>query len=185
MNQLEQAIVERAEAVLRRTKYYRRNEEFEVPPDENFRVSYILTKGSLAEPERVIAIAFSQDEAILYYPLEPDGGPIADWPPVSDYDTVLFDCLGDGFDLTMMTLETRWSVWSELSDWYGRGAETECPEGLRKYLDTCQKDGITKQVLEEKFGYDGMDAMSLRDALEQQPLDEHLGTRATQEIGGL
>lgn len=182
MNQLEQAIVDRAEAVLRQTEPYRTNEEFEVPPDENFQLSYILTKGDPTEPDNILAIALREDEIFMFYPLKPDGGPIADWPPVSDYDTMLFENLGNGFDLTMMTLETHSFVWSELSDWYGNGAETECPEGLRKYLDTCQQNGVTKQVLEEKFGYDGMDAMELHSTLELST-DESAANRHTPEIG--
>lgn len=57
MNQWEQAIVERTEAALRQTERYRENEEWEVPPDENFQLSYILTKGDPADPETILAIA--------------------------------------------------------------------------------------------------------------------------------
>ncbi|MCI9193658.1 MAG: hypothetical protein HFE92_09800 [Acutalibacter muris] len=184
MNQWEQAIVERTEAALRQTEPYLEKEEWETPPDENFQLSYILTKGDPAEPKTILAIAICEDETFLFYPLKPGGGDIADWPPVSDYDTVLFENLGNGFDLTMMTLETHWFVWNELSDWYGSGAETECPEGLRKYLDTCMKNGVTRQVLKESFGYDGMDVMELRGTLELSS-EENAANRHTPEIGGM
>ena len=77
MNQWEQAIVERTEAALRQTEPYREKEEWEVPPDENFQLSYILTKGDPAEPETILAIAICEDEAFLFYPLKPGGGDIA------------------------------------------------------------------------------------------------------------
>ena len=70
MNQWEQAIVERTEAALRQTERYREKEEWEVPPDENFQLSYILTKGDLAEPETILAIAICDDETFLFYPLK-------------------------------------------------------------------------------------------------------------------
>ena len=154
-----------------------------MPSEENFQVSYILTKGNLSAPENILAIATCGDETFLFYPLEPNGEPIADWPPVSDYDTMLFDTLADGFNLTTMTPDTHYCVWSELSEWYKNGASTEYPEGLKKYLDTCQQNGITKQFLEEKFGYDGIDVMTLHDTLESALNEKNADNQ--QELGGM
>ena len=46
------------------------------------------------------------------------------------------------------------------------------------------KNGVTKQILEEGFGYDGMDVMELRDTLELSS-EENAANRHTPEIGGM
>lgn len=184
MDQWEQAIVDLAGSVLKQTRPYQEKTEYdEVPPEENFQVSYILTKGDLSAPENILAIAACEDETFLFYPLEPRGEPIADWPPVSDHETMLFGTLAEGFDLMMMTPDTHYNVWSLISCLYENGASTDYPEGLKKYLDTCQRQGVTKQFLKERSGYDGMDIMALRDKLESALNEKH--AEEQQELGGM
>lgn len=46
------------------------------------------------------------------------------------------------------------------------------------------KNGVTRQVLEESFGYDEMDVMELRDTLELSS-EEKAANRHIPEIGGM
>lgn len=151
-----------AESALKQTAIYQRNCEMGMPDEENYKMGYLLVKGSVKSPEHVLAYAVSEEYALLFHPMEEPVYEVIlnDWQFSFDYD--LFQYLEDGYNLTAMTPEAHEGVWYEIDEYHGTEGIT-CVDGMQKYLHYCKQHGITKERLAREAGYDGMDVMTLYD----------------------
>jgi len=141
-------LLEFAERTLKQTKNYQNNREMGMSEDENYKVSYLLCKGSVKAPESVLAYAVNEESVLLFHPLD---------EPI--FENVLNE---GGYDLTFMTSDAHSGVWYEISQGHGT-SEIACVGGMQKYLHYCKTHNITKERLARDVGYDGMNVMTLYD----------------------
>lgn len=149
-------IMRKAERVLKRTKMYQEHKDD--GEDEKFRMQYIVLKGERREPEEILAFAGNMDGMIMFLPFE--GNEFVEIPGWNFcFDEDLFFYLENGYQLCGMSLECHFSVWREIE--VSNGLDTEHFQGMQNYLAYCNKNGITKQKLADKYSYSGMDVMQL------------------------
>jgi hypothetical protein len=155
-------LLEFAERTLKQTKNYQNNREMGMSEDENYKVSYLLCKGSVKAPESVLAYAVNEESVLLFHPLDEPifENVLNDMLFYFDYD--LFQYLEGGYDLTFMTSDAHSGVWYEISQGHGT-SEIACVGGMQKYLHYCKTHNITKERLARDVGYDGMNVMTLYD----------------------
>jgi len=144
-----------AERVLKRTEEYQSNRELGI--DENYQIIYLLTKGSKATSDNVIVFAGCEEAVISFNPFR-DEKPIENWD--FNFESDLFGSLESGYELAEMSLECHCNVWCTIEDWHG---DIECLKGMQKYLGYCKRNGITREKLQSKVAYSGMDVMTLYD----------------------
>lgn len=149
------------ERVLKRTPEYQENREFEIPDEENYKIAYVLFKGSKNAPEDAVAYASRYDEMLRFRPLSPKESSLCDYGVVFTLDDDLFQPLEEGSAIAGMSLEFHYNVWCEIELSHQGGIQHTC--GMQKYLHYCKQHGITRNLLAEQTGYDGMDVMQLYD----------------------
>lgn len=143
-----------AERALKRTNGYQQNRE--LGKEKNYGLMYVLAKGKYPHAKDVIAVAGCEDVAIQFNPIT-DSGEIDLWG--FNFERDLFENLQAGYEIAGMTLDCHAGVWYTIEDWHDGGIEHE--KGMQKYLGYCKRNGITKERLEKKVGYLGMDVMGI------------------------
>lgn len=143
-------IMQLAEEVLKRTEYY--NENCEDGSECNYQLAYVLVKGDEADPDDAIAYAFCGEDIVVFNPLK---GPetarfILDWAFSIDTDLLMY--LEQGYELAGMSLENHCCIWSYVETYPG---DITCNEGMEKYSDYCEQNGITEELLASLFIDDG------------------------------
>ena len=149
-----------AERVLKRNKAYRDKQDMGVPAEENFQIDYLLFKGNTAAPEDLIIYASHEDELLRLRPLDENLKHMTGYELLFNFDSDLFEYLEKGYLLTGMSLGCHFCVWSEIGEYHNY---FESQDGMQKYLSYCKRSGVTKELLTDETGYDGMDVMTLYD----------------------
>lgn len=149
-----------AERALKRTEAYQENRDMGVAADENFQIDYILVRGNTEAPEDVIAYASHEDELLRLRPLDENAKPMTCYELLFNYDSDLFEYLEQGYSLAGMSLNCHYCVWFEIGEYH---KDFESQDGMQKYLNYCKRSGVTKELLANETGYDGMDVMTLYD----------------------
>lgn len=150
-------IMREAERFLKRTAEYQ--EDRDVEKSENYRIQYVLSKGNGTQPENVVAYAYSEyrEQEILFCPFRKGETVCYNWS--SDFGHDLFEPLENGDEIVGMTLGCHSAVWTMIEDFHDRDGEYR--KGMQMYLAYCKRNGITKQLLQEKVSHEGMDVMAL------------------------
>lgn len=144
-----------AERMLKRTKRYQEKREF--GDKENYEIMYVLAKGSRNHTDDVIAFAGVGDEMVIsFHPFKSDEV-IDNWDFNADGD--LFKYLESGYELTGMSMEAHYEVWSCIEDWHDGAIDNT--KGMQKYLGYCKRNGITAEKMKTELNYPGMDVMTL------------------------
>ncbi len=131
-----------------------------MPDEENYKIDYLLVKGSKASPEDVIAYASFEDDMVRFHPLRENDQPFAHYGECFTYDSDLFEPLEQGYSLACMSPEAHACAWYEIEDLQG-GIEHQA--GMQSYLHYCKQHGVTRVQLARLADYDGMDVMKLYD----------------------
>ena len=156
-------ILESAEFALKKTKAFQHNRELGVTDEENYKLSYVLFEGELATHQSVLAYAVSEDDVLLFYPIdEALHEVVLNGCLFFDYD--LFQHLEGGYELAFMTTDAHSGAWYEISKGYCDN-EIACMAGMQKYLRYCKDHNITQEKLAHDEGYDGENIMTLCDAV--------------------
>ena len=158
MNMSKEKLMRLAGRALKRTESYQWNRGLDVPDEENYKIDYLLVKGSKASPEDVIAYASFEDDMVRFHPLRENDQPFAHYGECFTYDSDLFEPLEQGYSLACMAPEAHACAWYEIEDLQG-GIEHEA--GMQSYLHYCKQHGVTRVQLARLADYDGMDVMKL------------------------
>ena len=161
MSMSKEKLMRLAERALKRTTAYQENRELEIPPEDNYQIDYVLVKGSRSAPENVIAYASYEDSMLLLHPMSEKASAETLWDWSFNFDDDLFEHLEDGYELAGISMYCHCSVWGVIEDWHN--GDLEHTAGMQQYLHYCKKHGITKELLAQEAGYDGMDVMRLYD----------------------
>ena len=160
MNMSTEKLMRLAERALKRTESYQWNRGLDMPDEENYKIQYLLVKGSKNSPENAVAYASYGGEIMILYPLQEDRQPIEINEDVFFFDSELFEALEQGYSVAFMSLESHCCIWYEIGNLQDK---LEHPAGVQKYLHYCKQHGITRERLAREEYYDGMDAMKLYD----------------------
>ena len=169
----EARIMRMAERALKRTEAYLEKRSFSSAPEENFRVDYVLVKGSKSTPDAAIAYAHYEDVVISFNPLESGGAVRSSWEWAFSFDSELFSHLEQGYKLIGMLPEAHCAAWGEITEYHASDGIIY-PKGMQQYLNYCKRNGVTAKLLHKEFQYDGMDVMVLYDktAVHEKPSQE-------------
>lgn len=96
---------------------------------------------------------------------------IPDW--AYSYDQDLFEQLKDGKTIGYMTAEVHYDIWCRIAEWYPE--DIDCKEGLDLYIKYCDKNGITKEYLDNMNKLDTPDIMDNFASLEVGDTLEYKG----------
>ena len=151
-----------AERALKRTQPYLENRTDSNDPEDNYRLGYVLAKGSKSFPDTVIAYAHFEDIVISFNPLVGDSDAKSIWAWAFSFDGDLFSFLEQGYEIVGMSLETHSAVWAEITECHGDDSISAL-KGMQQYLDYCKRNRVTAELLHREFQYEGMDVMTLYD----------------------
>lgn len=85
------------------------------------------------------------------------------------YDDILA-YLGNGWKINNMTLDMHYDIWQELCDNINLGWREDYP-GMQKYIEYCEKYGITKEQI-DCAGLEVPDLLAELHQLDEQPKKE-------------
>lgn len=150
-------IIREAERFLKRTAEYQKDRD--VDKSENYKIQYILSEDGRMQPETIIVSAYSeyQEQEISFYPFRKEKTVGYNWSVDFEYD--LLKTLEHGGKIVGMTLNCHYCIWTTIAIYHDGDIEHE--KGMQKYLAYCKRNGVTKELLQEKESYDGMDVMEL------------------------
>lgn len=148
------------EELIEQVKEYLKSEELHVKTeDENkggYSLMYILIRKY--SPEKTAVVASNESGGVfMFYPYDEQEDYSEPWD--FDADRLLFEMLGEGYEILDMTMDGHLDVWFYVSEigmdgvWY--------KQGMQKYLEYCVKNGVTVEVLQREMEYDGDDLLAL------------------------
>lgn len=144
------------EELIEQVKEYLKSEELhEKTEDENkgdYSLMYILIRKF--SPEKTIVVASNESGGVyMFYPYDKQEDFSEPWD--FDADRLLFELLGEGYEIAYMTDDAHSDVWFYVSEmgidsiWY--------KQGMQKYLAHCKQNDVTAERLKKKCNYDGID----------------------------
>ena len=144
-----------ADEFLKSTKQYR--EIAESGEQENYEVSCILLKGSVVQPYDILVYAEYADEFLCFNPLVKTE--YVEHSFSFHFDSELFRPLEKGYQILSMTDERHYDVWVMLGEY--EDEKVIYKQGFKRYLEYCQRNGVTKEYLREKTSYAERDITDL------------------------
>ena len=115
------------------------------------------------------------DEAIEFNPLSKnyDGGYInvPEWD--YNFDYYIYNYLDEGKRIGYMTDEVHYSIWNSIHELYPE--DIDYKDGVQAYLQYCADNGITKEYLDKKTGFDTPDIMQYFEGLALNSIMQYKG----------
>ena len=145
------------EELIEQVKEYLKSEKLHVKTEDegkdDYSLMYILIRKF--SPEKTVVVASNEIGGVyMFYPYDKQEEFSERWD--FDADRLLFELLGEGYEITYMTEDAHSDVWFYVSEmggidgvWYQRG--------MQLYLEYCLKEGITLEKLQNDVDYEGMD----------------------------
>ena len=105
-------------------------------------------------PEKTIVVAANENGGVfMLYPYDNDE---FSEPWDFDADHLLFEQLGEGYEILIMTPEAHSDVWQYVTE---MSESVHYRAGQVRYFGYCHNNGITKEMLERQCSYEGADIM--------------------------
>ena len=130
---------------------------------QNKHIDYILY-----DPDNDNTFVLASDnygEAIEFTPYtkEYDGGylEVPEWD--YNFDYYIYNYLEEGKRIGYMTDEVHYSIWNSIHELYPE--DIDYKDGVQAYLQYCADNGITKEYLDKKTGFDTPDVMQYFEGL--------------------
>ena len=124
---------------------------------QNKHIDYILV-----DPETRATYVLASDgneEAIEFTPYTKDykGGyqNVPEWD--FNFDYYIYNYLEEGKQIAYMTDDVHYSIWNSIHELYP--TDIDYKDGVQNYLQYCADNGITKEYLDDKTGFDTPDIM--------------------------
>lgn len=124
---------------------------------QNKHIDYILVNPE--NNETYVLASDGVDEAIEFTPFSKnyEGGYInvPEWD--YNFDYYIYNYLEEGKQIAFMTDEVHYSIWNSIHELYPE--DIDYKDGVQWYLQYCADNGITKEYLDNKTGFDTPDVM--------------------------
>ena len=140
---------------------------------QNKHIDYILY-----DPDNDNTFVLASDnygEAIEFTPYtkEYDGGnlEVPEWD--YNFDYYIYNYLEEGKRIGYMTDEVHYSIWNSIHELYPE--DIDYKDGVQAYLQYCADNGITKEYLDKKTGFDTPDVMQYFEGLAINDTMEYKG----------
>ena len=139
---------------------------------KNKKIDYILVNKD-NQQLRILA-SDGVDEAIEFSPYTKETQNDYSYVPEWDYnfDYYLFDLLED-YNIAYISNETHYNIWNTINELYPDDIESK--EGVKKYLEYCKENNVTKEVLDKELELDVVDIMKSYDDVEVGDTIEYQG----------
>ena len=109
--------------------------------------------------ETYVLASDGNDEAIEFNPLSKnyEGGytNVPEWD--YNFDYYIYNYLEEGKQIAFMSDDVHYSIWNSIHELYPD--DIEYKDGVQSYLQYCADNGITKEYLDKKTGFDTPDIM--------------------------
>lgn len=142
-----------AERAMKRTGFFQENRDLGITDQCNYQLLYVLGEAKNPDPNKIYAVAGLDDSYYLYYPYWKDPGnpynPCELW--AFNYERDLFQELENGYRIIGMSDACHYDVWATIISWSGC---IEAVGGLRKYMDYCRDNHVTKKKNKNGTGLD-------------------------------
>ena len=147
------------EELIEQVKEYLNREDLHAKTEDDsngeYSLMYILTRRY--SPEKTVVVASNDNGGVyMFYPYDKQEDFSEPWD--FDADRLLFELLGELYEITYMSEDAHSDVWFYVNEmggingvWYKRG--------MQLYLDYCAKEGITLERMKQKCNYEGIDLM--------------------------
>ena len=126
-------------------------------------IDYILVDPNTNET--YVLASDGNDEAIEFNPLSKNYEGGYSNVPVWDYnfDYYIYNYLEEGKQIAFMSDDVHYSIWNSIHELYPD--DIEYKDGVQSYLQYCADNGITKEYLDKKTGFDTPDVMQYFEGL--------------------
>lgn len=125
--------------------------------------------------ETYILASDGVDEAIEFTPYSKEyaGGyvNVPEWD--YNFDYYIYNYLEEGKKIIYMTDNVHYSIWNSIHELYPE--DIDYKDGVQKYLQYCADNGITKEYLDNKTGFDTPDGMKYFEGLPLYKTMEYKG----------
>lgn len=126
-------------------------------------IDYILVDPNTNET--YVLASDGNDEAIEFNPLSKnyEGGytNVPEWD--YNFDYYIYNYLEEGKQIAFMSDDVHYSIWNSIHELYPN--DIEYKDGVQSYLQYCADNGITKEYLDKKTGFDTPDIMQYFEGL--------------------
>lgn len=130
---------------------------------QNKHIDYILVDPNTNET--YVLASDGNDEAIEFNPLSKnyEGGytNVPEWD--YNFDYYIYNYLEEGKQIAFMSDDVNYSIWNSIHELYPD--DIEYKDGVQSYLQYCADNGITKEYLDKKTGFDTPDIMQYFEGL--------------------
>lgn len=124
---------------------------------QNKSIDYILYDPD--KNETYVLASDGNDEAIEFTPYSKnyDGGyvTVPEWD--YNFDYYIYNYLEEGKKIAYMSDDVHYSIWNSIHELYPE--DIDYKDGVQVYLQYCADNGITKEYLDEKTGFNTPDIM--------------------------
>ena len=136
-------------------------------------IDYILVDPNTNET--YVLASDGNDEAIEFNPLSKnyEGGytNVPEWD--YNFDYYIYNYLEEGKRIGYMTDEVHYSIWNSIHELYPE--DIDYKDGVQAYLQYCADNGITKEYLDKKTGFDTPDIMQYFEGLALNSIMQYKG----------
>lgn len=124
---------------------------------QNKHIDYILVDPETRET--YVLASDGNEEAIEFTPFTKDYKNGYQNVPEWDYnfDYYIYNYLEEGKKIAYMTDDVHYSIWNSIHELYP--TDIDYKDGVQSYLQYCADNGITKEYLDKKTGFDTPDIM--------------------------
>lgn len=124
---------------------------------QNKHIDYILVDPE--SNETYVLASDENEEAIEFTPFTKDYKNGYQDVPEWDYnfDYYIYNYLEEGKQIAYMTDDVHYSIWNSIHELYPN--DIDYKDGVQNYLQYCADNGITKEYLDKKTGFDTPDIM--------------------------
>lgn len=140
---------------------------------QNKHIDYILVNPE--NNETYVLASDGVDEAIEFTPFSKnyEGGYInvPEWD--YNFDYYIYNYLEEGKQIAFMADEVHYSIWNSIHELYPE--DIDYKDGVQWYLQYCADNGITKEYLDNKTGFDTPDVMKYFEGLAMFETMEYKG----------
>lgn len=142
------------------------------PEHQNKQIDYILVD---PESKETYTLASDENETIEFTPFTQNNNKgysnVPEWE--FNFDYYIYNYLEEGKQIAYMTDNVHYNIWNSINELYP--TDIDYKDGVQNYLQYCAENGITKEYLDNKTGFDTPNIMKYFEGLAKNEKIEYRG----------